>query len=316
MRLLIVLALVAAVRARPEKLDGLGHDHHHHDHEHDHAAGGLGLPPPPPPPAATDEPAEGPHPYSFSYDAGRFPNHVDRSHSETRNEDGTVVGSFQYLDPLKRLVKVAYTADETGFHSTVEGAVPDALPRESDTVAAARDSFFAQVAKIMAEHDRIGKEHARLRAAKKARLSQDGAKADAPQKKEDPVAEKSRRPVKAPVEAPVVPEAPAASPVEEAREEARASILPAATPTGRRNSRTRARAGLLPAAAPSTTEAAAEEPTTEQAIAEESTSEASEDEATTTTVPPPAEEKEEVTTAAPSRRRGSRGRGSRRGGRQ
>ena len=49
--------------------------------------------------------------------------------SETRDANGRVVGSYQYLDPLKRIVKVDYTADSSGFYPTVQGAVPDALPK-------------------------------------------------------------------------------------------------------------------------------------------------------------------------------------------
>ena len=49
--------------------------------------------------------------------------------SESRDVRGRVVGSYQYLDPLKRVVRVDYTADKSGFYPTVQGAVPDALPK-------------------------------------------------------------------------------------------------------------------------------------------------------------------------------------------
>ena len=50
--------------------------------------------------------------------------------SESRGTDGVVVGTYEYLDPLKRVVKVDYTADQNGFHPNVQGPVPQA-PRVS-----------------------------------------------------------------------------------------------------------------------------------------------------------------------------------------
>jgi hypothetical protein len=35
-----------------------------------------------------------PQPYSFTYTAGRYPGHVDRTHSETSDGSGTVRGKY------------------------------------------------------------------------------------------------------------------------------------------------------------------------------------------------------------------------------
>ncbi|XP_043190867.1 cuticle protein 6-like [Amphibalanus amphitrite] len=155
MKVFILLCVVGAAVARPELLDGLEHSHEAH-HEH---------------PQPYEEPVGPPQPYQFTYQAGRYPNHVDRTHSESRGTDGVVVGTYEYLDPLKRVVKVDYTADQNGFHPNVQGPVPQA-PRESAAVAAARENFFTRSAQIVAEQARIGQEHARLRAIAEAERAQ------------------------------------------------------------------------------------------------------------------------------------------------
>jgi len=37
-----------------------------------------------------------PQPYSFSYTAGRYPGHVDRTHSETSDGAGTIRGKYPH----------------------------------------------------------------------------------------------------------------------------------------------------------------------------------------------------------------------------
>ncbi|XP_037080190.1 uncharacterized protein LOC119101048 [Pollicipes pollicipes] len=179
MKVFALLCLAGAALARPEKLDGLQHRldaHHHHDAHAIPVAqvrqAALDLPAPEP----YEEDQGPPRPYQFTYQAGRYPNHVDRTHSESRGTDGIVVGTYEYLDPLKRVVKVDYTADEDGFHPRVQGPVPQP-PRESAAVARARENFFTRSAQIAAEHARIGQEHAALRAAAEAKRAQDEAEA-------------------------------------------------------------------------------------------------------------------------------------------
>jgi hypothetical protein len=41
-----------------------------------------------------DVPVGPPQPYSFSYTAGRYPGHVDRTHSETSDGSGTIRGKY------------------------------------------------------------------------------------------------------------------------------------------------------------------------------------------------------------------------------
>lgn len=57
-----------------------------------------------------------PNPYQFSYAAGRYPGHIDRTHAEVGDGSGTVRGAFSYVDPRNEIRTVEYTADEQGFH--------------------------------------------------------------------------------------------------------------------------------------------------------------------------------------------------------
>lgn len=57
-----------------------------------------------------------PSPYVFSYTAGRYPGHADRTHSEVSDGSGIVRGSFSYVDPRQQIRTVDYTADKNGFH--------------------------------------------------------------------------------------------------------------------------------------------------------------------------------------------------------
>ena len=45
-------------------------------------------------PEEPDVPVGPPQPYSFSYTAGRYPGHVDRTHSETSDGSGTIRGKY------------------------------------------------------------------------------------------------------------------------------------------------------------------------------------------------------------------------------
>jgi hypothetical protein len=48
-------------------------------------------------PVGLEEPVEPPQPYSFTYTAGRYPGHVDRTHSEASDGSGTIRGEFPHL---------------------------------------------------------------------------------------------------------------------------------------------------------------------------------------------------------------------------
>jgi hypothetical protein len=45
-----------------------------------------------------EAPVGPPQPYSFSYTAGRYPGHVDRTHSETSDGTGVIRGKYSYSD--------------------------------------------------------------------------------------------------------------------------------------------------------------------------------------------------------------------------
>lgn len=66
--------------------------------------------------SSTTESAGPPNPYLFSYTAGRYPGHADRTHSEVSDGQGHVKGTYSYVDPLQQIRTVDYTADKNGFH--------------------------------------------------------------------------------------------------------------------------------------------------------------------------------------------------------
>lgn len=80
----------------------------------------------------TSTPAPPPRPYAFSYQAGRYPGHIDRSHQEVSDGSGVVRGAFSYIDPRQEIRTVEYTADKDGFHPNVS---PENLePQQSEAV--------------------------------------------------------------------------------------------------------------------------------------------------------------------------------------
>lgn len=101
-----------------------------------------------------------PIPYAFSYAAGRFPGHVDRTHSETRDEFGIIRGSFSYLDPRNQVRTVDYIADKQGFHPVLSKVAPSVT--DTPAVAAAKALHLARWERIAADHARIAAERAAL----------------------------------------------------------------------------------------------------------------------------------------------------------
>jgi hypothetical protein len=50
-------------------------------------------------PVDPEELVEPPQPYSFAYTAGRYPGHIDRTHSEASDGSGTIRGEYlQHAD--------------------------------------------------------------------------------------------------------------------------------------------------------------------------------------------------------------------------
>ncbi|XP_060532706.1 larval cuticle protein A2B-like [Cylas formicarius] len=93
---------------------------------------------------AEDEP---PRPYAFGYAAGRFPGHIDRTHSEVSDGSGIVQGSYSYVDPQYKIRKVDYVADKNGFHPVLNDA-PAPLPSDTPVVAAAKTRHLVQYNRI------------------------------------------------------------------------------------------------------------------------------------------------------------------------
>ncbi|KAI4454614.1 structural contituent of cuticle [Holotrichia oblita] len=99
---------------------------------------------------STIEPQEPPRPYAFGYAAGRYPGHIDRTHSEISNGD-VVQGSYSYVDPKFQIRTVDYVADKNGFHPVLNFSPPP-LPQDSLAVAAAKERHLAQYQAIANAH--------------------------------------------------------------------------------------------------------------------------------------------------------------------
>ncbi|KAF7283170.1 uncharacterized protein LOC143193836 [Rhynchophorus ferrugineus] len=92
-----------------------------------------------------------PLPYAFGYAAGRFPGHIDRTHSEVSDGSGVVQGSYSYVDPSYKIRKVDYVADQYGFHPVLNHEAP-AVPQDTPIVAAAKEKHLAQYSRIADAH--------------------------------------------------------------------------------------------------------------------------------------------------------------------
>ncbi|KAJ3620663.1 hypothetical protein MTP99_004592 [Tenebrio molitor] len=93
-----------------------------------------------------------PKPYAFGYAAGRFPGHIDRTHSEVSDGSGVVQGSYSYVDPRYQIRTVEYIADKNGFHPVLNKSPPP-LPSDTPVVAAAKNRHLVQFAKIANAHN-------------------------------------------------------------------------------------------------------------------------------------------------------------------
>ncbi|CRL00159.1 CLUMA_CG013435, isoform A [Clunio marinus] len=137
-----------------------------------------------------------PRPYQFSYEAGRYPGHVDRTHAEVGDGAGTVRGAFSYVDPRNQVRTVEYTADENGFYPQLSHQPQNTkavdlatnrhlelynkiaernsdpnyvqgggVPKDSEAVAYAKQKHLSLFEKIAAEHARLGEEQLAQRLA-------------------------------------------------------------------------------------------------------------------------------------------------------
>ncbi|GLV38471.1 Cuticular protein 57A [Carabus blaptoides fortunei] len=92
-----------------------------------------------------------PKPYAFGYAAGRFPGHIDRTHTEISDGQGVVKGSYSYVDPHFKIRTVDYVADKQGFHPVLN-TPQRALPVDSPVVAAAKNKHLNLYASIANAH--------------------------------------------------------------------------------------------------------------------------------------------------------------------
>lgn len=87
-----------------------------------------------------------PHPYAFSYTAGRFNDHIDRTHSEVSDGSGVVRGAFSYIDPRQEIRTVEYVADKEGFHPILSHPIEE--PKQSEAVKQATIRHIEQYNRI------------------------------------------------------------------------------------------------------------------------------------------------------------------------
>lgn len=113
--------------------------------------------------ATTTTPQPPPHPYVFSYTAGRYYGHIDRAHSEVSDGSGVVRGAFSYIDPKQQIRSVEYVADKNGFHPVLSH--PNAEPEQSEAVKLATQrhlQLFNTIAQRNANVSETKKMSARL----------------------------------------------------------------------------------------------------------------------------------------------------------
>lgn len=101
----------------------------------------------------TSTPPPPPHPYAFSYTAGRFRGHIDRSHSEVSDGSGIVHGAFSYIDPRQEIRTVEYTADKNGFHPVLSH--PNDEPQQSEAVKQATIRHIEQYNRIAQQNANV-----------------------------------------------------------------------------------------------------------------------------------------------------------------
>lgn len=84
-----------------------------------------------------------PQPYSFQYQAGRYPGQVDRIHEESGDGSGTIHGSYSFIDPKHKIRRVDYVADKNGFHpSLINYEDTIRQPVDSEAVKLAKERHF------------------------------------------------------------------------------------------------------------------------------------------------------------------------------
>lgn len=94
-----------------------------------------------------------PRPYAFSYQAGRFRGHIDRTHSEVSDGSGVVHGTFSYIDPRQEIRSVEYFATKDGFHPVLSHQNEE--PQQSEAVRLATVRHFEQYNRIAEQNANV-----------------------------------------------------------------------------------------------------------------------------------------------------------------
>nr|AFV27512.1 cuticular protein R&R 1 [Apis cerana cerana]AFV27513.1 cuticular protein R&R 1 [Apis cerana cerana] len=99
--------------------------------------------------STTTTPSSPHKPYSFHYQAGRYPGNIDRVHQENGDGTGHIRGSYSFIDPKHKIRTVQYTADENGFHASLINYEDTVVqPIDSETVRLAKEKHFRLYQKI------------------------------------------------------------------------------------------------------------------------------------------------------------------------
>lgn len=94
-----------------------------------------------------------PRPYAFSYTAGRFNDHIDRTHSEVSDGSGVVRGAFSYIDPRQEIRTVEYVADKEGFHPVLSHPIEQ--PKQTEAVKQATIRHIEQFNRIAEQNANV-----------------------------------------------------------------------------------------------------------------------------------------------------------------
>ncbi|XP_035428726.2 cuticle protein 6-like [Spodoptera frugiperda] len=108
LKILLVISILAPAYTAPRnpRLTLLDYEPAHYYHEYD----------------------KNPHAYSFSYDVADPATGNNQYRAEQRHANGTVTGSYGYIDPYGKPVRYKYIADSLGYRVYSDLPTPKPLP--------------------------------------------------------------------------------------------------------------------------------------------------------------------------------------------